>query len=221
MRDHLEKIKNAVVSLDRTGIEGHVRAALAAGIDVDRIINEALTRAMDVVGKDFTSGKIFVPELLVAALTMKAALEVVKPMLKGARQFFGTVIIGTVMGDLHDIGKNLVGIMLEGAGFQVIDLGVNVDAQRFVQQVEKFKPTILGLSALLTTTMPEMGNVIKLLETKGLRNETKVIVGGAPVDAAFAANIGADGYAREAGAAVELAKRLVPSTAFLNKEVAL
>jgi 5-methyltetrahydrofolate--homocysteine methyltransferase len=210
MIDHLEKIKNAVVSLDKTGIDGHVSAALAAGVDVDRIINEALIEAMDVVGKDFASGKIFVPELLVAGLTMKAALEVVKPMLKGSRQFFGTVLIGTVMGDLHDIGKNLVGIMLEGAGFHVIDLGVNVDEQRFVQQVEEFRPEILGLSALLTTTMSEMGNVIKLMETKGLRNETKVIVGGAPVDADFAAKIGADGYAGDAGAAVELVKRLVP-----------
>jgi 5-methyltetrahydrofolate--homocysteine methyltransferase len=210
MIDHLQKIKNAVISLDRTGIDGHVNAAIAAGIDVNRIINEALTKAMDVVGQDFASGKIFVPELLVAGLTMKAALEVIKPMLQGSRQFFGTVVIGTIMGDLHDIGKNLVGIMLEGAGFHVIDLGVNVDEQRFIQKVEEFKPEILGLSALLTTTMPGMGNVINLLETKGLRNETKVIVGGAPVDAAFAAKIGADGYAGDAGAAVELVKRLVP-----------
>jgi 5-methyltetrahydrofolate--homocysteine methyltransferase len=210
MRYHIEKIKNAVINLDNTGIEGHVRAALAAGIDGKRIINEALTKAMDVVGQNFASGTFFVPEIMVAALTVKTALEMIKPMLQGSEfHDLGTIITGTVKGDLHDIGKNLVGMMLEGAGFRIIDLGVNVEAEKFIQGVEEFKPDILGLSALLTTTMREMKNVITLLESKGLRDQTKVIIGGAPVDAAFAAKIGADGYGADAVVAVDLAKKLL------------
>jgi 5-methyltetrahydrofolate--homocysteine methyltransferase len=165
---------------------------------------------MDVVGKQFADGEIFVPEMFVAAAAMKKGLALIKPLLKrdypAAR---GTILMGTVKGDRHDIGKNLVIMMLEGAGFNVVDLGVDLSPTKIVSEVARLKPRILGLSALITTTMPEMPKVIKALDAKGLRNEVKIMVGGAPVDASFAKRIGADGYARDAVEAVQLAKALV------------
>jgi corrinoid protein of di/trimethylamine methyltransferase len=208
MADHMNTIKDAVISGRHLEIKGLVQQALGAGLDPGVIVNNALIAAMDVVGKDFGSGKIFVPEMLVAALTMKAGLEVVKPHLAGGEnQSRGTIIMATVKGDLHDIGKNLVSMMLEGAGFKVMDLGVDLSVDKLVEQVKALKPDILGLSALLTTTMPEMQKVIGELKAQGLRDKVKVLVGGAPVDRIFAEKIGADGYGANAADAVELARR--------------
>jgi 5-methyltetrahydrofolate--homocysteine methyltransferase len=210
MGDHLEAIKNAVIRGKHAEIETLVQSAIEAGLDPDRIINEALIPAMDVVGKDFGSGKIFVPEMLVSAVTMKAGVDIVKPLLAGGqRHSSGTVIMATVRGDLHDIGKNLVTMMLEGAGFKVIDLGVDLDVDKLIEHVKAIRPDILGLSALLTTTMPEIQNVIGELKAQGLRDKIKVMVGGAPVDRAFAEKIGADGYGADAAKAVELARVLI------------
>jgi len=210
MGDHLEAIKNAVIRGKHAEIKTLVQSAIEAGLDPDRIINEALIPAMDVVGKDFGSGKIFVPEMLVSAVTMKAGVDIVKPLLAGGqRHSSGTVIMATVRGDLHDIGKNLVTMMLEGAGFKVIDLGVDLDVDKLIEHVKAIRPDILGLSALLTTTMPEIQNVIGELKAQGLRDKIKVMVGGAPVDRAFAEKIGADGYGADAAKAVELARVLI------------
>jgi 5-methyltetrahydrofolate--homocysteine methyltransferase len=172
-------------------------------------VNQALIPAMDVVGKRFEEGAIFVPEMLVSAVTMKKALALIKPLLSGSQtESKGTILMGTVKGDLHDIGKNLVIMMLEGAGFQVIDLGVDTSVEKVVEQVREVSPQILGLSALLTTTMPEMKRAIEVLEAEGLRQSLKVMVGGAPIDAKFAEKIGADGYGKDAAEAVQLARRL-------------
>lgn len=210
MGDHLETIKGAVISGKHAEIKALVQGAVDAGLDPNRIINDALIPAMDVVGKDFGSGKIFVPEMLVSAVTMKAGVDIVKPLLAGGQnQSYGTVLMATVKGDLHDIGKNLVTMMLEGAGFKVVDLGVDLDVQKLVEQVKAIRPDILGLSALLTTTMPEIQKVIAELKAQGLRDKVKVMAGGAPLDRTFAEKIGADGYGANAAEAVELARRLM------------
>ncbi|NTV56211.1 MAG: cobalamin-binding protein [Deltaproteobacteria bacterium] len=210
MGDHLETIKSAVISGKHAEIKALVQGAVDAGLDPNRIINDALIPAMDVVGKDFGSGKIFVPEMLVSAVTMKAGVDIVKPLLAGGQnQSYGTVLMATVKGDLHDIGKNLVTMMLEGSGFKVVDLGVDLDVQKLVEQVKAIRPDILGLSALLTTTMPEIQKVIAELKAQGLRDKVKVMVGGAPLDRTFAEKIGADGYGANAAEAVELARRLM------------
>jgi 5-methyltetrahydrofolate--homocysteine methyltransferase len=214
MADHMEAIKNAVIGGKHAEIKALVNQALDAGLDPNTIINDALIAAMDVVGTDFGSGKIFVPEMLVAALTMKSGLAIVKPRLAaGQGQSRGTVIMATVKGDLHDIGKNLVSMMLEGAGFKVMDLGVDLSVEKLIDQVKAVQPDILGLSALLTTTMPEMQKVIGELKTQGLRDKVKVLVGGAPLDRAFAEKIGADGYGANAAEAVELARRFAGAKA--------
>jgi 5-methyltetrahydrofolate--homocysteine methyltransferase len=191
-------------------IEGLVQSAIDDGVDPNRLINDALIAAMDVVGQRFADSQIYVPEMLVSALTMKKGLQIIKPLLKGeGAQAKGRVLMGTVKGDLHDIGKNLVIMMLEGAGFHVIDLGVDLSVEKVLQQVEEERPQVLGLSALLTTTMPEMKKVIEALGEKGLREKVRVMVGGAPVDARFAEKIGADGYGKDAPEAVQLARRFV------------
>jgi corrinoid protein of di/trimethylamine methyltransferase len=214
MADHLKTIKDAVIGGKHVEIKGLVQQALDAGLDPGAVINDALIAAMDVVGKDFGDGKIFVPEMLVSAVTMKAGLDIVKPRLAGGEsRSRGTVMMATVKGDLHDIGKNLVSMMLEGAGFNVMDLGVDLSADKLIDQVKSIRPDILGLSALLTTTMPEMQKVIGELKTQGLRGKIKVLVGGAPVDRAFAEKIGADGYGANAAEAVELARRFAVSRA--------
>lgn len=210
MTERIEAIKNAVVNGKHAEIEDITRQALAGETDPNLIINDALIAAMDVVGQKFADNEIYVPEMLVSALAMKKSLNIIKPILTGTQTVSrGTIMMGTVKGDLHDIGKNLVSMMLEGAGFTVIDLGVNLDVDKLIEQVEKVKPQILGLSALLTTTMPEMGAVIQKLEEKGLRDTVKVMVGGAPVDEAFAAKIGADAYGKDGVEAVKVARRLV------------
>jgi corrinoid protein of di/trimethylamine methyltransferase len=214
MGDHLETIKSAVIGGKHAEIKALVQSAVDAGLDPNAIINEALIPAMDVVGKDFGSGKIFVPEMLVSAVTMKAGVDLLKPLLAGGQgQSAGTVIMATVKGDLHDIGKNLVTMMIEGAGFQVVDLGVDLDVEKLIEQVKTIQPDILGLSALLTTTMPEIQKVIGELKAQGLRDRVKVMVGGAPVDRTFAEKIGADGYGANAADAVALARRFMSSKA--------
>jgi corrinoid protein of di/trimethylamine methyltransferase len=173
-------------------------------------LTSGLVAGMDVVGVDFRDGILFVPEVLMAAKAMKAGMEVLRPLLAetGAPQI-GTMVIGTVKGDIHDIGKNLVAMMLEGAGFQVINLGINNDAQKFIDAVIKHDSDLVGLSALLTTTMPYMQTIIRGLKEAGLRDKVGVMIGGAPVTQAFADEIGADAYCRDAAIAVETAKRLV------------
>ncbi len=210
MSEMLETIKNAVIDRKFKEITTLVKEALDQGMDPNVIINEGLIPAMDVVGARFAEGNIFVPEMLVSAKTMSTGLDVVKPLLKGgASRSAGTIVMGTVKGDLHDIGKNIVAIMLEGAGFQVIDLGVNLSVEKLIDEVRKNKPQLVGLSALLTTTLPEMQNVIQALKDQNLRESVKVMIGGAPVDERFAEKIGADGFAQDAARAVALARKLV------------
>jgi 5-methyltetrahydrofolate--homocysteine methyltransferase len=211
MSNDLGQIKDVIISGKHKEIEDLVRAVIKKeDVSLDSIINDAMIAAMDIVGQKFADSEIFVPEMLVSAMTMKKGLNIIKPLLQGdASESKGTIIICTVKGDMHDIGKNLVTMMLEGAGFNVVDLGVDLSVEKVIQQVEQVKPEILGLSALLTTTMPEMKKVIEALEKKGLRNNVKVIIGGAPVDAAFAQKIGADGYGDDATEAVRQARRLI------------
>ena len=173
-----------------------------------QILQRGLVAGMDIVGADFRDGILFVPEVLLAAKAMKGAMEILRPLLTDAKdvQRQGTVVIGTVKGDIHDIGKNLVGMMLEGAGFEVINLGINVDAEQFLAALREHKADILGMSALLTTTMPYMRTVIQRLNEEGMREQTVVLVGGAPLTEAFAEDIGADRYCEDAAVAVEAAK---------------
>jgi 5-methyltetrahydrofolate--homocysteine methyltransferase len=210
MTEMLETILGMVVDGKYNDIEGEVQRAVDAGTDLNLLINDALISAMDIVGKKFADGTIYVPEMLVAATTMKRGLDIIKPLLQsGEIQNRGTIVMGTVKGDLHDIGKNLVTMMMEGAGFKIIDLGVDVKIENLLEILKKEKADILGLSALLTTTMPEMQNVINMLEEAGLRDQVKVIVGGAPIDQAFADTIGADGFGKDAVEAVQLARKLM------------
>ncbi len=184
--------------------------AIQDGVEPQAIINDYMIKAMETVGMRFQEGKAFVPELLMAARAMKGSLELLKPLLKGEKSAtIGKVVIGTVKGDLHDIGKNLVASMMEGCGFEVINLGVDISAQKFVDTVKSEKPDILCLSALLTTTMNNMQEVIQLLEQEGLRDQVKVMVGGAPVNEKFAERIGANGYSSNANSAVTKAKELL------------
>ena len=210
MSNDLQLIKDAVIGGKHKEIENLVKIAIKQDVSLDLIINDAMIAAMDIVGQKFADNEIFVPEMLVSAKTMKMGLDIIKPLLEdNTAESKGTIIMCTVKGDMHDIGKNLVIMMLEGAGFNVVDLGVDLSVEKLIEQVGEIKPEILGLSALLTTTMPEMKNVIEALKEKGLRNSVKVIVGGAPVDSAFAERIGADGYGDDAAEAVKQARRLI------------
>lgn len=186
------------------------KAAIEAGMIPNEIINGCMIPAMEEVGKRFEEGKAFVPELLMAGQAMKKALEVLKPLMVGESRFSaGKIVMGTVQGDLHDIGKNLVASMLEGCGFEVINLGTNVSSQKFIDAVKEHKAQILGMSALLTTTMAYMKEVIDALKEVGLRDQVKVMVGGAPLSESFAESIGADGFSSNANSAVALARSLV------------
>jgi methylmalonyl-CoA mutase cobalamin-binding domain/chain len=176
----------------------------------DRVLNDALVEGMRIVGIDFRDGILFVPEVLLSANAMKAGMEILRPLLaETGAEPIGKVVIGTVKGDIHDIGKNLVAMMLEGAGFEVIDLGINTDADKFLAALDEHQPDILGMSALLTTTMPYMKVVIDTLQERGLRDQYIVLVGGAPLNEEFGAAIGADAYCRDAAVASETAKQLV------------
>ena len=184
--------------------------ALDQGAAPRDIIDKGLLAGMDVVGKRFKAGDMFIPEVLLCARCMHGAMDILKPLLSEADAAgVGTYLIGTVEGDLHDIGKNLVSMMLQGAGFEVIDLGTNITPQQFVDAVKEHKPTILGLSALLTTTMPKMEETIKALKEAGIRDQVKIMAGGAPVTQAFVEEIGADAYGANAASATEKAKELM------------
>lgn len=184
--------------------------AIADGVEPQAIINGYMIKAMEEVGQRFQRGEAFVPNLLMAARAMKGSLDILKPLMKGdASTTLGKVVIGTVKGDLHDIGKNLVASMLEGCGFEVINLGVDVPSEKFIAAIKENNADILCLSALLTTTMNYMKDVIVALKADGLRDQVKVMVGGAPVTAMFAEQVGADGYSEDASEAVALARRLV------------
>ena len=210
MEESLKTIYQAILAGDVGSTLRGVQIAMRDQIAADEILNTALIPAMDEVGRLFEEGEFFVPEMLIAARAMQAGLEVLKPRLvdSGVKPM-GIVVLGTVKGDLHDIGKNLVAMMMEGAGFEVVDLGIDVSPERFVEAVRTETANIIGLSALLTTTMPAMESTIQAIETAGLRDRVKVIVGGAPVTSDYAAKIGADGYAADASQAARLAKLLV------------
>ncbi len=208
--DILDTIFEAVLDGKIREAAGHAQAGLDAGISADAILQDACIPAMDEVGLQFEQGEKFVPEMLISAKTMQSVVQVLRPhLVTDQSTSAGTLVIGTVAGDVHDIGKNLVGMMMEGAGFEVIDLGVDVDAMRFVEAVQEHRPALLGLSALLSTTMPAIGTTIRALEVAGLRDGLKVVVGGAPVSEAYAKQIGADGYAADAGSAARVAKALL------------
>jgi len=183
---------------------------LERGFAATKVLDDALVAGMKIVGIDFRDGILFVPEVLLAANAMKAGMEILRPLLaETGAEPVGKVVIGTVKGDIHDIGKNLVGMMLEGAGFEVVDLGINTDAEKFIAALELHKPDILGMSALLTTTMPYMKVVIQTLKDRGLREQYIVLVGGAPLNEEFGLAVGADAYCRDAGIAAETARRLI------------
>ena len=201
-------IAEAVVVMDRVKVVELVKAEIAAKTEIDEILNAGLIDAMDIVGKRFSSGELYVPEMLMAAKAMKAGLEVLKPHLSaGTVAAKGTVVIGTVKGDLHDIGKNLVALMMEGAGLDVVDLGVDIDAEKFVKAAVEHNAGVVALSALLTTTMPTMETIVAAIKEAGIA--VKTIIGGAPVTEAFADQIGADGFSSDAPGAVELTRKLL------------
>ena len=207
--DQLTNIYQSVLEGDMGVAQEKVQAALTAGVSAEEILNKGLIAAMDEVGRLFELGEYYVPEMLISARAMQAALEILKPKLaETGVEPIGMVVVGTVKGDLHDIGKNLVAMMLEGAGFQINDLGSDVTAEQFVEAVQN-GGDIVGLSALLTTTMPSMEAAIKALDAAGLREQVKIIVGGTPVTPDYAQQISADGYAADASRAVTLAKSLV------------
>jgi len=183
---------------------------LDRGWSAQKVLTEALVGGMAIVGVDFRDGVLFVPEVLMSANAMKAGMAILKPILSEAgSKPVGKMVIGTVKGDIHDIGKNLVGMMMEGAGFEVIDLGINIDADTYIEALEKHQANILGMSALLTTTMPYMKVVIDRMMEKGIRDNYKVLVGGAPLNEEFGQAVGADAYCRDAATAVEAAKELL------------
>jgi methylmalonyl-CoA mutase cobalamin-binding domain/chain len=183
---------------------------LGRGWSAERVLNDALVAGMRIVGIDFRDGILFVPEVLLAANAMKAGMHILRPLLaETGAPTVGKVVIGTVKGDIHDIGKNLVAMMLEGAGFEVIDLGINTDVNKFLAALDEHQPDILGMSALLTTTMPYMKVVIDTMVDKGIRDDFLVLVGGAPLNEEFGTAIGADGYCRDAAVAAEMARSLV------------
>ena len=202
-------ISAAVKDGKKKVVEQLVNEALAEGVAAEVILNEGLVVGMNEIGELFKTGEVYVPEVLVAARAMKAGTAILKPLLLSANvQTLGTVAIGTVEGDLHDIGKNLVGMMLEGTGFTVMDLGENVSPAAFVQAV-KDGAQVIGMSALLTTTMPNMAATIEALKEAGLRDQVKVMIGGAPITQEYCDQIGADGYSTDAASAADLAKKLL------------
>jgi 5-methyltetrahydrofolate--homocysteine methyltransferase len=210
MDPQLKPIYDGIIEGDKTAVTEHVQEAVDAGLPAEVILKQGLVPAMSEVGRMFEEGEYYVPEMLIAARAMQAGLAILKPLLVASDvQATGTIVIGTVQGDLHDIGKNLVGMMLEGAGFELVDLGTDVQAEQFVQAVRDHQPDLVAMSALLTTTMPSMKKTIDALQDAGVRDSVKVIIGGAPVTPEYATEIGADGFAADAGRAASLANELV------------
>jgi len=204
----VKDIFEAVLVFNKAAVADGVKAELKAGNEIDEILNQGLIGAMDEVGKKFSEGELFVPEMLQAAKAMKAGLEVLKPHLSSeSATSKGIIVIGTVKGDLHDIGKNLVAMMMEGAGFDVVDLGVDIDAEKFVKAAADHNANVVALSALLTTTMPAMEATIVAIKEAGIA--AKTIIGGAPVTEAYADQIGADGYSEDAPGAVTTAREIM------------
>ncbi len=210
MADILQEIATNLYNGEDGKVAELVKNALDEGTAPEAILNGGLIAGMDEVGKDFKAGELFVPEVLIAARAMHAGMAILRPLLAESEvPTAGKYLIGTVKGDLHDIGKNLVKMMLDGAGFETIDLGTDADPGAFVDAVREYRPNLLGMSALLTTTMVNMRTTIEALEEAGLRDSVKIMVGGAPVTAAFAEEIGADAYAPDAATAVDVARELV------------
>ena len=206
----LQTIYDAILDGEYKTVGQKVQAALDAGVPPPQVLNEGMIAAMSEVGQRFECGEYFVPEMLVAARAMQSGLAVLKPYLKEAGvPSAGRIIIGTVKGDLHDIGKNLVAMMLEGAGFEMIDLGVDVSPETFAEAARSANAQVVALSALLTTTMLNMQNTIQALEVAGVRSQVKVVIGGAPITEAYAAQIGADGFSSDASRAVAVVKSLL------------
>jgi 5-methyltetrahydrofolate--homocysteine methyltransferase len=210
METILQKLFDAVLEGDFDGVETNVTAALEAGLDPNAILNDGMIAAMREVGVRFEAGEYYVPEMLIAARAMQSGMVLLKPHLQKTEQKSnGRVLMGTVKGDLHDIGKNLVGLMLEGAGYEIIDLGVDVPAEEFVKKAIELKPDVIGMSALLTTTMASMKTTLDALDAAGLRKNIKVIIGGAPVTDTYAQQIEADGFSPDASRAVNLVNELL------------
>jgi methylmalonyl-CoA mutase cobalamin-binding domain/chain len=206
----VEQVHDDLYNGLKSEIEDATRIFLGRGWGPEQILNQALVEGMRIVGVDFRDGILFVPEVLLAANAMKGGMEILRPLLvETGVEPIGKIVIGTVKGDIHDIGKNLVSMMLEGAGFEVIDLGINNPVEKYLDALEKHRPDILGMSALLTTTMPYMKVVIDTLKQKGIRDEYIVLVGGAPLNEEFGKAVGADAYCRDAAIAVETAKSLI------------
>lgn len=210
MSNILEQMQKDLYAGKFNEVESATKMALEQGMTAKEILNNGLLAAMDVVGRDFKSGELFIPEVLMCARAMHAGLDLLRPLLaESGAASLGKIILGTVTGDLHDIGKNLVSMMLQGAGFEIIDLGTDVKPEQFVAAVRDEGADLVGMSAMLTTTMPAMKSTITALEEAGIREKVKVIIGGAPVTNKFAQEIGADSYAPDAGSAVETARELL------------
>lgn len=205
----VDQIKEATVNGAVKKVQELVKMAIAEGINPSIVISEGFIPAMEVVGDEFKKGEIYVPEMLVAAKAMQAGVALIEPLFApGERQYLGKFLIGTVHGDLHDIGKNLVAMILQGAGFEVVDIGVDVPVENFVNAIREHQPQIVGICALLTTTMREIDTTIQAIKKAEIK-DVKIVIGGAPVTQAFADEIGADAYAADAGAAVEVCKKLI------------
>ena len=207
---HKETIYQGILNGNMKAVEDATKAALSESVPAGELLNEAMIPAMAEVGRLFEANEYYVPEMLIAARAMKAGLALLRPeLVKEKVEPLGKVVLGTVKGDLHDIGKNLVSIMVEGAGFEVVDLGVDVAPEKFVSTAKEQNADVIGLSALLTTTMPSMKSTIEAVKEAGLDGKVKVVIGGAPVTQKYADEIGADGYARDAAAAATLVKKLL------------
>ena len=205
-----QELADAIIAGDNVKSKDITQSLVDRGVSAVEILNDGLVPGMDVVGAKFKANEMYIPEVLIAARAMHAAMDIIKPMLsESGAEMKGTIVIGTVQGDLHDIGKNLVGMMLEGGGFSVVDAGVDVTADKFVEEVKSSKAKLVGLSALLTTTMPVMKDVISALKADSATAGVKVMVGGAPLTQEYADSIGAAGYAPDASSAVDLAKELL------------
>lgn len=206
----LNDLSQSVINGSIDQVKDQVNQLISSGMNPIEIINQGLIAGMNVVGARFKVGDMFVPEVLMSAKSMSSGLELVKPLIaEKDLQSQGKILLGTVKGDLHDIGKNLVAMMMESGGLEVINLGIDVPPEKFVDAVREHNPQIVAMSALLTTTMPGMKETIELLEEEGLRDQVKIIVGGAPVSKEFASSIGADGYAPDAASATDLCKELI------------